>query len=291
MKLSLKLIAGLTGLLLVTGTSAGEQHIKHAFLATDESRKQLLYVDEFNPANDWTQTIGNNRDIQIVSDTNFIISYPKGYKEFEIKTGKLLETVTAGKRIASAIRDARGHTFVAGPNGVWELDTQDALVKQIKIKAGKFFRLLRFSNSGTFLYSCGITHVCEADKSGKELKRIDLQPISPNAAKPYFFMQLASGNYLVSTGYGASLLELNPQGELIKSLGGHDLDKGGIFNFFGGIQQLDGGHTLVANWTGHKPEDSHKAPQVVELDAQGQVVWQWHDAERAGSIHGIAVLK
>jgi hypothetical protein len=53
---------------------------------------------------------------------------------------------------------------------------------------------------------------------------------------------------------------------------------------------LKNGHIVQANWTGHGSKDSAKGVQIVEFDAEGKIVWQWHDAEMAGTIHGLIVL-
>lgn len=60
---------------------------------------------------------------------------------------------------------------------------------------------------------------------------------------------------------------------------------------FADAQQPANGHVVVAHWTGHKREDSQKAPQAIEFDKDGKVVWTWHDAKRAGALHGIEIIK
>ena len=62
------------------------------------------------------------------------------------------------------------------------------------------------------------------------------------------------------------------------------------FHFFGGFQVLANGHIVQCNWTGHGAQDSAKGVQIVEFDAAGRIVWQWHHPELAGSIHGVLVL-
>jgi len=47
---------------------------------------------------------------------------------------------------------------------------------------------------------------------------------------------------------------------------------------------------VVCNWTGHKPGDSVKAPQLLEFDSSGDIVWHWHDPERAGTLHGVIII-
>jgi len=265
--------------------------IKHEFLATDESRKQLLYVNEFNPSQDWTIPLPGNRDIQIVSDSSVIVNSSTGYKEFEIKTGKLIKEVKAGSNIKSAIRASNGHTFVASPDTIWELDKNDEEISTVNVKMGKFFRLLRLAKNGNFLFTGGKTVVKEADRTGKVVREIELKKIAPKASKPYFMTQQEDGNYMVSTGYDSSLLVIKQDGTLVRKLGGRGTVPGVNLNFFGGAEVLPNGNIMVANWTGHKAQDSKNGPQVIEFDKEGKIVWKWHDAERAGSIHGIAVIK
>jgi hypothetical protein len=60
--------------------------------------------------------------------------------------------------------------------------------------------------------------------------------------------------------------------------------------FFAGFQVLKNGHLVVSNWTGHGANDSVKGHQVLEFDADGRLLWSWHDPALAGSIHGVIVL-
>ncbi|MCX6923019.1 MAG: hypothetical protein NT154_07400, partial [Verrucomicrobia bacterium] len=40
----------------------------------------------------------------------------------------------------------------------------------------------------------------------------------------------------------------------------------------------------------HDPNDSSKAPQLIEFDSAGKLVWSWHNPTLAGTIHGVLVL-
>jgi hypothetical protein len=265
--------------------------IQHRFVATDESGKQLLYVDQFHPENDWTISVGKNRDIQVISDERLIISIPNGYREYEIKTGTLVKEVNHGKSVRSIVRMENGHTLLASGTTVWELDTQDEAVRKVDLAAGSFFRLLRLDTDGSYLFTGGPTHISKADRNGKILKTIDLKTIDAKSSKPYFALRLSNGNILISTGYGASLLELDATDSLVRKIGGRDSVPGTWLNFFGAADVLENGHIVVANWTGHKRDDSQKGPQLVEFGKQGEIVWTWHDPKRAGSIHGVCVIQ
>jgi len=286
LKATLTLLAFLT---LFSNSYAAEN--KHIFIATDESRKQLLYVNEFEPEKDWTITVGPNRDLQLIDDKNVIMNIPDGYRQYEVATGKLVKEVKVGKGIKSLVRTQDGHTLLASGNKIWELDAKDKVIKEIDVKMGGYFRQLRLAKNGNFLFTGSITSMKEADRTGKILREIDLTKIAPKVKKPYFMVQQPDGNFMISTGYDASLLIVDKDNKLIRKIGGRDAMPEAKLNFFGGAEVLPNGNILVTNWTGHGAKDSEKGPQVLEFDKEGKIVWKWHDPKRAGSLHGIAVIK
>ncbi len=300
MKLNFKVLLILS-CMAVCSYSAFAGDIKHKFLATDESGNQLLYVDEFNPANDWTIPLQGNRDICLVSPERCLVSVPGGYREYEIKTGKMIKEMILprmkdvkgrGGRSWSMVRRPDGRTFVGYRDSIFELDENDKVVREIKTSAGGYFRLLRMSKEGHFLFTSGATKIKEVDNNGKLVKEVDIVQSVSDAKKPYFADRLDNGHTLVSTGYGASLLEFDQDWKLVMTLGGRGKIPGVDFTFFfGQVQRLNNGNYMIAHWTGHKKEDSKKAPQVLEMTKDGKVVWKWHHPERAGSVHGIAVIE
>lgn len=275
---------------LLTSINRADE-IQHSFVATDESGQQLLYVDQFHPESDWTISIGKNRDIQVISDERLIISIPDGYREYEVKTGKMVKEVKHGSDVRSIVRMKDGHTLLASGSAIWELDEKDTEVRKVDFAAGNFFRLLRLDSDESYLFTSGPTQISKADQDGKTLKTIDLKAIDPKSSKPYFAQRLTNGNILISTGYGASLLEINSEDKLVRKIGGRDSIPDVFLNFFATAEVLKNGHIVVANWTGHKREDSQKGPQLVEFDKEGAIVWTWHDPKRAGSLHGVCIIQ
>lgn len=265
--------------------------IKHTFVAVDESRNQLLYVDEFDPSNDWTVPLKGNRDLQIISETRILVSIPGGYREYEIKTGKVIKEVLFGADICSVVRTENGHTLLANNSSIWELDSKDQLVNTHITNAGPFFRLLRLGVQGNFLFTNGVTSLKELTPAGDTVHKIDLKKMESASSKPYFMMQSKNGEYLVSTGYGASILFFDKDYELTRTINTQTSGATTHYHFFAGAEILANGHLVVANWTGHHSEDSKKGPQVIEFDKKGRQVWTWQDAKRAGSLHGVAFIK
>ena len=52
-----------------------QQPIKHRFLAADESRGQLIYVNQFDPTQDWTlKTPEKHRDMQLIGGGKLLVN-------------------------------------------------------------------------------------------------------------------------------------------------------------------------------------------------------------------------
>ena len=85
---------------------------------------------------------------------------------------------------------------------------------------GPYFRLLRMAKNGNLLYTSGATTVMELKPGGKSVRKLDLTSITPESKKPYFIEQLADGKFLISTGYGATVLVLDQDCKLVKIYGG-----------------------------------------------------------------------
>jgi hypothetical protein len=263
--------------------------IKHRFVATDESRKQLILVDQIDPSRDWTVPLPGNRDIRLVGHDRILVSVPTGYREYAVADGRLVKTVVHGRDIQSVVRDERGHTFLGSGKMIWELDAQDKEVSQLPITIKGGFRILTLTPEGHFMFVDG-DNVVEVQRDGKPVRAFNLKTLDARTRSPYFGLRLPGGDTLCSTGYGASLLVLDAEGKLKRTIGGRDAVPGVFLNFFSTSLPLTGGGFLVCNWTGHQPQDGTKGPQLIQFDESGNIVWTWHDPVRAGSLHGVVLL-
>lgn len=278
----------LPGFMTVTA-DGGE--IKHRFVATDESGNQLIYVDQFDSSNDWSIELKGNRDVHVTEKGTILATVPEGYNEYDLKSGKLIKEVKAGKRIFSMLRLDNGHTILASQNEIFELDANDTQVKTYPAKPGNFFRILRMSKKGNFLYTGSATTVKELSPDGKTVRELEVSKITPKCKKPYLIEELEDGQFLVSAGYGGEVHLVDKNWKLVKTYGVKGKGKGFDIHFASDVQRLKNGNIVLLNWTGHRRKDSENAPQAIEFDKDGKVVWTWHDAKRAGSLHGIVVLE
>jgi hypothetical protein len=272
------------------GCAAGP--IRHTFLAVDESRKQVLYVNELDPTKDWAIK-GNFRDIQLIGGNKLLISSGDGYREYDMASQKLLKEVKGFGGVESVRRLADGKTLLAcNQDGVTirELDPRDKEIRHANFKTKGATRLMRMTPQGTFLFGTFFTdnRTIEGNLDGQAVHSFTASPISG----AYQALRKPNGNWLLANGYEAAVLELDPNFKLLRTLGGKGSPAAVAmgYNFFGGMQVLKNGDIVVSNWTGHGAADSVRGTQIIQFDREGKVVWKWHDADRAGSIDGVIIL-
>jgi hypothetical protein len=275
---------------LTASPSAHAEELRHRFLAVDESRAQLLLVDQAAPAKGWTLKLGvKHRDLQLVGQDRVLLTFPDGYREYRLTDQSLVKEVKGYPGATSVRRLADGRTVLAcNAQGVTlqELGPEDQPLRKAQFPLAST-RLIRLTPRGTFLIGCS-NQVIEGDWDGRTLKTWTLA----KGTWVYQALPMPNGHVLAAGGYEPAFFELNADGQVVKTIGGGQTaqakDLG--YHFFGGFQVLPSGDIVVSNWTGHGPDDSRKGVQLVQYDATGRVVWKWHDPQRAGSINGVLIL-
>ena len=277
--------------------------IQHEFIAIDEGKTNLLYVNEKDPAKNWIVPIGKShpRDMQLVGGNRILIGNVTGYSEYDIATGKRLVDVTnfapASARsdtdeVTSVRRQPNGHTLLAGINiggsqgvVVLDVDAQGAVKNKI-VYPGNYVRFLRQTAQGTYLMACD-TAICEGNSAGQYIWQAPVEKFS-HAWKA---VRLANGHTLASAGYGGFMVELDAAKNIVRKFGGKDQVPAAVNSFFfASFQLLPNGDVVVANWQGHGPDHGPSGVQLVEFDKSGAIVWQWSKAELISSLQGLLVL-
>lgn len=268
--------------------------IQHEFIAIDEGRATLLHIDERNESNNWIVPIGQPqaRDMQLIGGGKILIGHHHGYSEFEIATGKISKEFKALEGVTAARRQANGNTIIAGvnvadANGVviLELDASDREIHRA-IFPGDYVRLIRQTNDGTFLMSCN-DRIREGAPDGKYLREFPVEGFF-HAWKA---LRLTNGNMIVSAGYGAFMVELDPAGNIVRKFGERENlpTKTNPF-FYAMFQLLPDGNIVVANWQGHGENHGTKGIQLLEFNPRGEVAWAWSGANLISSLQGVLVL-
>ena len=283
----------LTALMLLlscTLSAIGATEIQHRFLAADESRQQIHYINQFDPAADWTIEFAGNRDLQLINSEHFLASFPGGYRSLSMADGAIIKEVTVdGLKVTSALRLDNGHTIIGSGTVIVELDAMDQEVCRVSVPS-QVFRLLRLTPAGHLIFGQDKRSMTVMAWNGDILHTLDLSAHA-HIKYPYVAVHNDANHTFVATGYGGSVVEVDEQWAYVRTLDGQSGNPPIAMHFTGQLQVLPNGNIIACNWTGHGAQDSVGKTQLLEWNAQGDVVWQWSDSDRAGSIHGVAVIE
>jgi len=268
--------------------------IQHDFVAIDEGHATLLHVDERDQSKNWLVPIGQPaaRDLQLIGGNKILVGHHHGYTEFDLKLGRLVKEFAALAGVTAVRRQPDGHTLVAGVDipgapgvAVLELDASDREIHRA-IFPGDYVRLIRQTEQGTYLMSCN-DRIREGSRDGKYLREFPVDGFY-HAWKA---LRLPNGNLLVTAGYGAFVVELDPAGKIFRKFGGKESVPENVRPFFYAMfQLLPNGNVVLANWQGHGPGFGHSGVQLLEFNGAGEIVWTWSRAELISSLQGVLVL-
>lgn len=289
--------------------------IQHDFLALDEGLSQVMHVNQANPKENWIVRIGHPlpRDMQLEGGGRLLISHDRGYCEYDIATGKLLKDVAIYHDVSSVRRLANGNLLIAGvdfdgkklnrghdpvgdPNGRHVLLVEyspDGQEVRRTTYVGDYLRLVRLTAQGTYLCSCN-TLFREADGKGNWIGEIPVAGFH----HAWEALRLPNGHVLMSAGFGTSqsggssfMVEVDAGGKIVRRFGSRDQLPARVNPYFYAMfQLLPNGDVVIANWQGHGGGHQNSGSQLIELDPQGSLVWEWSDRAFVSSLQGVLVL-
>jgi hypothetical protein len=268
--------------------------IQHEFIVIDEGLGNLLYVNERSPSKNWIVPIGQPqaRDMQLVGGNKILIGHNHGYAEFDIASGKAAKEFKSLEGVTAARRQSDGNTILAGVNlagatgvVILELDANDKEIHRAAFP-GDYVRLIRQTNDNTYLMSCN-DRIREGSRDGKYLREFPVEGFY-HAWKS---LRLPDGNLIVSAGYGAFVVELDPGGKILRKFGGRESVPEKVRPFFYAMfQLLPDGNIVLANWQGHGPGFGSSGVQLLEFNPRDEIVWSWSKADLISSLQGVLVL-
>ena len=232
------------------------------------------------------------RDLQLIGGNKILIGHHHGYTEFDLKLGRVLKEFKSLESVTAVRRQPNGHTLIAGVDipgakgvAVLELDADDREIHRA-IFPGDYVRLIRQTEQGTYFMSCN-DRIREASRDGKYLREFPVDGFY-HAWKS---LRLPNGNLIVTAGYGAFVVELDPAGKILRKFGGKESVPEKVRPFFYAMfQLLPGGNIVLANWQGHGPGFGNSGVQLLEFNLAGEIVWSWSQADLISSLQGVLVL-
>jgi outer membrane protein assembly factor BamB len=277
---------------------------KHRFLAADSSKKRIAIVDE-NGKTEWEMKIGPLHDLHCLDNGNILLqtSWTR-VAEVEPATGRVVweydatqQSSNAGKKleIHAFQRLSNGNTMVAesGTCRILELDSQAKIVHEVPLKVSqphphRDTRLVRKLESGNYLVCHeGDGVVREYSPQGATawefpVPLFDKTPAAGHGVEAFgnqcfSALRLANGNTLIATGNGHRVIEVSPAKEVVWQLTSDDLP-GIELAWVTTLQQLPSGNIVIGNC--HAGE---KNPQIIEVNREKKIVWQFLDFDRFGN--------
>jgi hypothetical protein len=272
--------------------------ILHRLLMVDNGMNKLILLDQKTPAKSWSIAIpAGSRDLQLIAGDKVLVSHGNGAAEYALADGTKGWTVASFTGVSTAQRLANGHTMIGSSTGpaapdpatmiFHEVDTTGAEVAKVTVTNIDQLRLARRLSNGNTLFTGQDTslayNVYEVDGTGAVVWT------KPLPGKGYVAQRLASGNTLATTGATATLVELDPAGTILKTLGGLTAHPSDHLIWFSGFQVLANGNTVIANWLGDMKQGM--GPHAVEFDSANKLVWQWQDFVAASTVTNLLVLE
>jgi outer membrane protein assembly factor BamB len=233
------------------------------------------------------------RIVEMSPDQKFVWSYDSANRNGN--AGQRVE-VHAFQRLEN------GRTMIAesGPGRIIEVDRDGNIQKEIKLKRDhpsphSDTRLVRKLGNGHYLAAQERDGVVrEYDESGAVVWEFAV-PMFGQEPRPghgveafgnsvYCALRLPSGNTLIGTGNGHSVLEVTPEKKIVWSL--HQNDLPGIqLAWVTMLEVLPNGHIVIGNC--HAGPTN---PQLIEVDRDKNVIWTFKNFEVFGNAMPVSQL-
>jgi len=262
--------------------------LEHRFICVDNGANRLIHVDQLQQGRGWSVELpGGSRDIQLVGSDTILVSHGNGAGLYSLTDGKLLKLITDSyKNINSARHLEDGGTLLVSRTGdVYQLDQSGKEERSFKIKCEDLdIRLARINAAGNLVVvqTKQPRSLIEADMNGKVVRTLPLE------GKGYRAQELKNGNLLISIGDSVKVIEIDPQGEIQRFVGGKERHPDIGLDFFSGFDVLTNGNIIVANWLGHGKQGT--AAHLFEFDPDNNLVWKWEDHQAAKQVTNVLVI-
>jgi hypothetical protein len=260
----------------------------HELVAIDNGKNQLVRIDARGDIV-WTAPLpAGPRDVQRLDADRVLVSFGAGAAEYSLVDGAEGWKVDGYGDVQSAERLADGTTLLAEQLGdgvaLRTLGADGAELGVVQVSGAKELRLARRLPNGHTLFTVeGPYRVVEVDAVGAQVWEAALP------GKGYLALREADGSTLATTGDDCSVVRLDASGAQVARIGGKDrLPEAGL-DWFSGFQPLKSGNLLTTNWLGHFKWGT--GPQLVELDAESRIVWQWRNDEAVRQVTHVLVLE
>jgi hypothetical protein len=275
----------------------GPGEICHVFIATDNARHVVNYVNEFDPSKNWTSvsvgpTANSPRTIEIVRNKAakkkkaVLVSTNAGFDELDLVDGTILRQQGGFTNVTSANRLPDDSTALGIVDNITFVDAAGAVIRTLPLPAGPDLRAInRNPKDGHFWFSKR-ENIFEIDG---DTGAVLWQAFMGVGTKGYAVLWRKHGGAYATTGDPSTVIEMDPAGQIVNTVGGKATFP--FLDFFSGFVREHNGNFVVANWLGHLAAPAPDQPHLVEFTPDNKEVWRWGNQTLARQITSVYVFQ
>ncbi len=287
-----------TLLLLIACSACLAEDVSHGFLATGSH----TYIMGGDGKQIWSYPHGT-RDGYVLENGNVVLTLNKGQKysggavvEINRTTGEELLIWTGTQSEVNSAQPTKDGTFViteAGPQPrLLEVDRSGRILVEFPLQCQSDnhhmeTRMARKLDDGTYLAPHLLDFAVKRyDKTGKVLGQMDTtvegDPERKIHSWPFTAIRQSNGSTLVCCTNGNRVVEFDAAGKVVWQLTNEDLP-GPWLQDPCGSQVLPNGNIVIASYAAGRADV--KAPKLLEVTRDKNVVWTYRDANNYGIHH------
>ena len=240
----------------------------------------VMIVDKQSGAVEWKHALEKGEECNTVAVTrqgNILYSYKKGAKligtdhrviwDYKAPEGTELQSATL-------LKDGGFLLGICGnPARLIELDKNGKERNRVEIDLqiekphGQFRQVFQLRNKNYLLPVMGKQKMMEINRKGAVVAEF------PTGGRAFSSLELRDGNILLPCGDGHFFQVIDRKtGKELKRVTSEDV-QGASLLFVGQILDAGKGNLLICNWYGHTKDATVDEPQLIEVDANGKVLW------------------
>ena len=155
---------------------------------------------------------------------------------------------------------------------------------QIEKPHGQFRQVFQLRNKNYLLPVMGKQKMMEINRKGAVVAEF------PTGGRAFSSLELRDGNILLPCGDGHFFQVIDRKtGKELKRVTSEDV-QGASLLFVGQILDAGKGNLLICNWYGHTKDATVDEPQLIEVDANGKVLWSLNDKENIGKVSAACLV-
>ncbi len=259
---------------------------------------EVMIVDKQSGTVEWKHALEKGEECNTVAVTrqgNILYSYKKGAKligtdhrviwDYEAPEGTELQSATLLKNGGFLLG------ICGSPARLIELDKNGRECNRVEIDLqiekphSQFRQVFQLRNKNYLLPVMGKQKVMEINRKGVVVAEY------PVGGRPFSSLELKDGNILLPCGDGHFFLVIDRKtGKELRRVTSEEV-QGASLLFVAQILDSGKGNLLICNWHGHTKDVTVDEPQLIEVDANGKVVWSLNDKKNIGKVSAACLVR